>query len=323
MVNGKTALVLGGLGFIGTNLAVRLTNDGWRTVVVDIADTADVEAKRRIDSLPHSVEVVHAGMQDRALLAPHVEAVDVVFDLAGATGHMASMEEPLRDLEDNLVFHVEFLSLLRERALAPVVVLASTRQVLGAFDGVEVDDYTCPKPVDVNGVSKMALEHYLRVSGAAWGLSSTIIRLPNVYGPHMRIRDASHGVIGGWIGQALKGRNLRVFGTGHGQRNTLFVHDAVASLVAGVPTASVTAPTYLVGGEERSLASIAESISWRAGVSLEFVSMPESQQVIDIGSVVVDDSRFRGATGWRPSVGFDEGLDRTFESIRAEGGRGE
>ncbi len=321
MSEGKTALVLGGLGFIGTNLATRLAGSGWHTVVVDSAEVADVDTQRRLASLPATVNTRHGGIQDRKFMSALLDsvAVDVVFDLAGATGHLSSMDEPQRDIEDNFVFHVQFLNLLREHDLSPEVILASTRQVLGAHAGTAVDDSACPRPVDVNGVSKMALEHYLRVSGAAWGLRSSIVRLPNVYGPYMRTRDARDGVIGGWVGQALKGQTLQIYGTGEGKRNTLYIDDAVGGLIDAVPTASATAPAYLVGGEEQTLAAVAESIASRLGVAVEYVPMPPSQRAIDVGSVVVDDSRFRAATGWQPSVAFDVGLERTLAFTEGQG----
>ena len=313
MADVKSALVLGGLGFIGTHLAVRLAHDGWQLTVVDNADPLDSDTRQRLASLPSSVEVCHGGIQDRALMAPLLASADVVFDLAGSTGHMASMDDPQRDIADNLVFHIDYLNVIRKLDRLPTVVLASTRQVLGAHDGKSVDDHTCPRPVDVNGVSKLALEQYLRVVGAAWGLRSLVLRLPNVYGPQMRTRDARNGVIGGWIGQALNARPLQVYGTGEGRRNALYVGDAVESLIAAMSLASVAAPAFLVGGEELSLADVAASIASRAGVPLEHVPMPESQRSIDIGSVVVDDSQFRAATGWHPAVGFEEGLTRTLE----------
>ena len=91
--------------------------------------------------------------------------------------------------------------------------------------------------------------------------------------------------------------------------------------MAALPTASPEAPAYLVGGEQRTLASIAESIAWRLRVPVAHAPMPAEQQAIDIGSVLVDDSRFRQATGWRPEVGFEEGLDRTMESLRHRNGQ--
>ena len=135
----------------------------------------------------------------------------------------------------------------------------------------------------------------------------------------MRTRDARDGVIGGWIGQGLKGQTLQIYGTGEGKRNTLYVDDAVDSLIAVVPTASETAPAYLVGGEEQNLVAVAESIASRLGVAVEYVPVPPSQRAIDIGSVVVDDSRFRAATGWQPAVAFDVGLDRSVALLQGQG----
>jgi nucleoside-diphosphate-sugar epimerase len=313
-----TALVLGGLGFIGSHMAARLAGAGWNVRVVDRADTEDREAQSRLRSLPIDVAVGHGEIQDADAMTPLLDSVDVVFDLAGSTGHLTSMADPVSDIRDNLVSHVQFIGLLKKRCPDTTVILASTRQVLGASSGLPVDDSACARPVDVNGVSKLALEQFLRVNGTAWGMRSCTLRLPNVYGPRMRTRDASNGVIGGWAGQAQRGDDLRVYGSGLGQRNVLYIDDAVDALLAAVPTASAESPVFLVGGEERTLASIAEGIASRTGVSVSHTQMPADQEAIDIGSVIVDDSRFRQMTGWRPEVGFDEGLERTLHFMSSQ-----
>ena len=237
----------------------------------------------------------------------------VIFDLAGRTGHLASMEDPEGDLMANLVDHVHFLEILRASGLPTPVVSASTRQVVGKATRRTVDESTVPRPVDVNGVSKLAWEQYLRVTGSAWGLRSVSVRLPNVYGPRMRIRDSEHGVIGAWVGQALQGRALEVFGEARQERNVMHVSDAVSALIRAVPLATEDSPAYFVGAEVQTLSGVAEEIARQAGVPVEQTPMPEELAKINVGSLVVDDARFRDATSWAPEVGFQAGLASTLD----------
>lgn len=316
----RTALVLGGLGFIGSNLTIGLVKRDWEAVVVD-CDTSSVEARARLDAVREVAEVIDAGISDVDRIGGAVMNADVIFDLAGRTGHLASMDNPEADLLANLVDHVHYLEILRDLGQATPVVSASTRQVIGKATARSVDESTVPVPVDVNGVSKLAWEQYLRVMGSAWGLQSVSVRLPNVYGPRMRIRDSEHGVIGAWIGQALQGLPLKVFGGASQQRNVVHVTDVVSALVDAVTLAEKDSPAYFVGGEVLSLAGIAQEIGRQAGVPVEQAPMPEDLVKINVGSLVVDDARFRIASSWAPEVRFEPGLASSLAYFREHGAR--
>ena len=315
----RNAVVLGGLGFIGSNLTLHLAEQGWNVLAVDI-DHSSVESRARLRDLVNVADVREAQIRDVDNFGSALARADVVFDVAGSTGHLASMVSPETDLMANLVDHIHYLQVLQEIASDVPVISASTRQVMGkAVSGV-VDDASASAPIDVNGVSKLAWEQYLRVMGSAWGLRSVSIRLPNVYGPRMRIRDSEHGVIGAWIGEALRGDPVAIFGPAAGQRrNVLHVTDAVAALVKAVPLATEASDAYLVGGEVRSLKEVGQAIGNQASVAVESAPMPDELATIQVGSLVVNDVRFREAASWAPSFGFEDGLRATIEFFREFG----
>ena len=316
----RTALVLGGLGFIGSSLTIGLVKRGWKAVVVD-CDMSSLEVRARLGGVLEVAEVINTSIGDVDRIHSAVMNADVVFDVAGRTGHLASMEDPQADLLANLVDHIHYLEILRDSGKPTPIVSASTRQVVGMATARSVDESTVPMPVDVNGVSKLAWEQYLRVMGSAWGLQSVSVRLPNVYGPKMRIRDSEHGVIGAWVGQALQGLPLKVFGGASQRRNIVHVNDAVSALVDAVILAREDSPAYFVGGEVLTLAGIAQEIGRQAGVAVMQAPMPEELAKIDIGSLVVDDSRFRSASLWAPQIRFESGLASSLDYYRIHGGR--
>lgn len=311
------ALVLGGLGFIGANLSIKLASLGWSVTVCDPVEVTSRGVPERIAALNHQAEILNVGMENWDVVGKAVQSSTVIFDLAGSTGHLLSMQEPLEDLHSNLLVHVEFLQRLRESGVDVPVVAASTRQVLGRSASGVITDGDCPAPVDVNGISKHALESFLRVCGSVWGLQSVILRLPNVYGPHMRVVDSENGVIGGWVGKALKGEGLSVLGDPEVMRNALFVDDAVDAMIACVSLANELATTYLVGGEEITLGGMAETVRRVTSVPIQYQEMPARLNAISPGSVVVDDSGFRRAAGWSPRHSFVEGIGKSFAFFRA------
>jgi len=276
----RNAVVLGGLGFIGSNLTLHLIEQGWDVTAID-SDHNSVEARARLCDVASVAEVLEARICEVDRIESAVAMADVMFDVAGSTGHLASMTSPEADLMANLVEHVHYLQILRSSAPMVPVISVSTRQVMGKAASGIVDDSSVAAPVDVNGVSKLAWEQYLRVMGSAWGLRSVSIRLPNVYGPRMRIRDSEHGVIGAWIGQALRGDPIAVFGAAAAQkRNVLYVADAVAALAGAVPLATEAAHAYLVGGEVRSLEEVAQAIGSEVSVAVDSAPMPDELATI-------------------------------------------
>lgn len=305
---GGSALVLGGLGFIGTNLSLKLLQLGWTVTVVDPVSMSEPGITERVQELAGRVTVIPHGMQSHHLMLDVLDTSDVVFDVAGKTGHLASLEEPLEDINSNLTHHVEFLNAMRIHRPDIPVISTGTRQVLGNPEAGVLSDVSTPNPLDINGVSKLALESCLRVYGSTWGLQSVTLRLPNVYGPHMRVMDAASGVIGGWLGQSLRKGPLHVYDGGSPLRNVLHVDDATNAIIAGTKLAKPTSPALLVGGEEMSLRDIAYKIAQHTEALVEDAAMPRELQAIALGSAVIDDSPFRMATGWHPVIKFDQGI---------------
>lgn len=315
----RRAVIFGGLGFIGTNLALKLINYGWAVTLVDPVSPEQLGVAERIQALSGRATIVRGGMEQHALVEKAISDAHIAFDLAGAVGHLASMQDPLGDLHANVTVHLAYLELARRVRPELPVVLASTRQVLGSQREGLLADSTTANPVDANGVSKFALESYLRIFGASWGLPSVVVRLPNVYGPHMRVSDFANGVIGGWVGQALRDRAVTIYGSGVARRNVLFVEDAAEALIASMNLVSSTCPSFLVGGDVLSLREIALMIARSTGAESIVQDMPPDLVSIAIESAVVDDSAFRSRSGWRPQVGFADGIGKSLRFYRGTG----
>ena len=155
----KRCVVTGGLGFIGSNVVHRLCRSGASVIVVDSLVPQHGGDPSNLDGLTvgDDVDVVDADIGadevGRAL-----QGADFVFNVAGQVSHLASMQDPLRDLDLNVRSHLAFLETLRREAPTAVVVQTSTRQVYGRPRYLPVDEEHPTAPVDVNGVDKLACE---------------------------------------------------------------------------------------------------------------------------------------------------------------------
>jgi UDP-glucose 4-epimerase len=312
------ALVTGGAGFLGSNLVRRLLALGRRVVVLDaMVPGSGANPANLADVREQLTGWVEADLADRLGWVQALEGASVVFHLAAQTGHVSSMTHPLDDLRANAAATLQLLDAMRGAAPEASIVFTSTRQVYGRPQSLPVTESHPLAPPDVNAVHKLAAEEYLRVFGRTERRAGVILRLTNTYGPRMRVCDARQTFVGHWVRLALDGEDIPLYGDGTQLRDLTYVEDCVEALLAAVSLASPDVPTYNLGGETVALRDIGEAVIRSAGVgSYRLVPFPPERQRIDIGSYRADDTAFRAATGWAPSIAFADGIERTIDYYR-------
>jgi UDP-glucose 4-epimerase len=187
---GKRVLITGGLGFIGSNLARRLVDLGAQVLLVDSLIPEYGGSLFNVDGIRSHLRVNIADVRDEHGMRYLVQAEDFLFNLAGQTSHLDSMENPQTDLEINCRSQLSILEACRRYNPGIRLVFASTRQIYGAPDYLPVDEKHPLRPVDVNGINKMAGEWYHILYNNVYGLRASALRLTNTYGPRMRVKDA-------------------------------------------------------------------------------------------------------------------------------------
>jgi UDP-glucose 4-epimerase len=318
---GARVLVTGGAGFIGSALAARLVALGADVLIIDNMYDEGGATPANLAPIRDRVALEICDLNDSFALAPLLDGRDYLFNLAGRSSHMASLADPLADLDINCRAQLALLELCRARAPRAMIVFASTRQIYGRPDRMPVDEAHPLRPPDPNAVSKMAGEAYHLLYHRIYGLGTVALRLTNTYGPRMRIKDANQTFLGIWIRRLIEGRPFEVWG-GEQRRDLAYVDDVVEAflLAACVPAAKGRA--FNVGGERTvTLAELARLlVAAHGGGGFELKEFPPERRRIDIGDYAADDSAFRGLTGWRPHIALPDGLARTLAFFRAQRG---
>src|SRR3989442_16006814 len=173
---------------------------------------------------------------------------DYLFNLAGKPSHMDSMEAPPADLEINCDSQLSILESCRSSNPAIKVVFASTRQIYGVPDYVPVDETHPVRPVDVNGIHKMAAEHYHVLYNNVHGIRTSTLRLTNSIGPRMRIRDARQTFLGYWIRCLIDGKSIAVW-EGNQLRDFTYVDDVVEALLLAASSEDASGRGFNLGGD--------------------------------------------------------------------------
>jgi UDP-glucose 4-epimerase len=312
-----SVLITGGLGFIGSNLARRLVDLGAKVTLVDSLVPEYGGNRFNVQGIEDRVRVNISDVRDQYSLRTHLAGQDFLFNLAGQTSHLDSMEDAFTDLEINCRAQLSILETCRQVNPRIRVVFASTRQIYGRPERLPVNEQHRLSPVDVNGINKMAGEFYHILYNDVYDLAACALRLTNTYGPRMRIKDARQTFVGVWIRRLLENEPIEVWG-GEQRRDFTYVDDCVEALLLAALRPEARGRVFNLGGIEvvslTDLAKLLVEVNGRG----EFVQkeFPADRKRIDIGDYYADDSLIRTTLGWRPRVPLKEGLGRTLEFFR-------
>ncbi|MBV8860079.1 MAG: NAD-dependent epimerase/dehydratase family protein [Acidobacteria bacterium] len=312
---GRSALVTGGLGFIGSNLARRLVEIGVEVTVLDALMPEQGGNQYNLRDLLGRVQIHTADMRDPRVVNHLVGGVDYIFNLAGSVSHLESMQQPLRDLELNCAAHITLLEACRNFNPHVKIVFTSTRQVYGRPVYLPLDEQHRVAPLDVNGINKLAAEHYHLLYQRVYGTRTACLRLTNTYGPRQLIHHNRGGFIAWFIRQAVEGEVIELYGEGRQRRDMNYVDDVVEALLLAGASEAAEGEVYNLGGDEPvSLAELAEElISITGRGTVRTVPFPPERQLIDVGNTHSSFAKIESALGWRPRTPLREGLRRTVE----------
>lgn len=315
--HGKRILITGGAGFIGSSLARRLVGAGADVTLVDSLIPEYGGNLTNISDFSKDVRLNISDVRDPHSMKYLVQGVDVVFNLAGQTSHLDSMHDPYTDLDINSRAQLSILEALRHHNPYAKVVFASTRQIYGRPEYLPVDEKHPLRPVDVNGINKIAGESYHLLYHKVYGMRTSALRLTNTYGSGMRIRDARQTFIGVWIRRLLEGQAFEVWG-GEQLRDFNYVEDVVDAFLLSAADDKADGMVFNLGSDEVvSLAELAHILVAANGSgSFEVKTFPAERKKIDIGDYYSDFGLIRETLGWAPKVTLRDGISRTLEYFR-------
>jgi UDP-glucose 4-epimerase len=316
---GAKVLITGGLGFIGSNLARALVAQGAEVTLVDSLIPQYGGNMFNIDGIRDRVTVNVCDVRDLFAMEYLLRDQDYLFNLAGQTSHLDSMRDPQTDLDINAAAQLSILEACRKANPTIKVVFASTRQLYGKPDYLPVDEKHPVRPVDVNGINKLAGEWYHLLYNNVYGIRACALRLTNTYGPGMRVKDERQTFLGIWVRLLIEGKPIRVFGDGMQLRDFNYVDDCVEALLLAGASEQANGKTYNLGSAEVvGLKALAEvMVGLGHGGTFELIPFPPERKAIDIGDYYSDYTLITQELGWQPRVGLREGLRRTIAYYQA------
>jgi UDP-glucose 4-epimerase len=316
--SGKKVLITGGLGFIGSNLAMRMVDLGADVLLVDSLIPEYGGNLFNIDSIKGRVRVNIADVRDVNGMDYLVRGNDYLFNLAGQVSHLDSMSDPYTDLEINCRAQLSILEACRHNNPGIKVVYAGTRQIYGAPEYLPVDEKHLLRPVDVNGINKMAGEWYHILYNNVYGIRAVSLRLTNTYGPRLLVKHSRQGFAAWFIRQAIRNEEIQLFGDGLQVRDLNYVDDVVEAMLLAAVYDGANGRIFNLGNSPpvsllefaRTLLEVCQEFGLGKG-GYRLVPFPADKKRIDIGDYYGDYSKIQKTLGWQPQVALREGLRRT------------
>ena len=307
-------LITGGLGFIGSTLAIRLAGAGVKVTIVDALIPEYGGNLFNIEEVKNKVRVEIADIRDSRKIDKLVAGQDIIFNLAGTLSHVDSMTDPMTDLEINCRAQLALLESVRKYNPQTRIVFAGTRNQYGKARYLPVDENHPQEPTDINGINSIAAEKYHLMYTHIYGIKTASLRMTNTYGSRHQMKHPRQGVLNWFIRQIMDGEKVKLYGTGRQIRDVNYIDDVVEALLLVAKSEKGWGEAYNLGGIPITLLEFVKKIIQISGHGeAELVQFPKSRETIEIGDYIASYKKITQTYGWKPKVSLEEGISRTIE----------
>jgi UDP-glucose 4-epimerase len=300
------ALIIGGNGFIGTNLADALLGSGHRVTSFDLYPSRYHEADPRIN-------YVYGDFANHGEVREIVKGKDWIFHLAYTTLPATSNEDPSYDVRSNIIDTLQLLDACKDSHVQKVVFVSSGGTVYGIPRELPIREDHATEPICSYGITKLTIEKYLHLYRYLHNLDFVVTRLANPYGEYQN-PQAKQGAIAVFLGNVLAGKPITIWGDGEVVRDYLYIGDAAAALVKAAeycPDENEPRVFNIGSGSGQSLNQIVRAIRNVVDRDVEVVHHPA--RPADVPANVLDISRARKCLGWQPEINLESGIRKSWD----------
>jgi UDP-glucose 4-epimerase len=303
--------VFGGGGFIGSTIVDRLLQDKHS---IRVFERPRVPAYRAF--LPdEQVEWMTGDLSDISSIKEAIDGVDVVLHLVSTTLPKSSNENPIYDVQSNVIATLQLLDAMVEKKVGRIVFISSGGTVYGAPKYIPIDEKHPTDPEVSYGITKLAIEKYLHLYSHLHGIKQVSLRVANPYGERQRVETAQ-GAVGVFIHNVLKGTPIEIWGDGNVQRDFLHVSDVAEAFAKAVTYTGETSVFNISSGIGTSLNSLMSMIEEVSGAPVARSYKPGRS--FDVPVSVLCNKLAQDDLGWSPRISMKDGIFRTFEWAKKE-----
>jgi UDP-glucose 4-epimerase len=300
------ALILGGCGFLGSHVAEGLLESGY---TVRIFDKVKVDTKN-INHIIDDLQMMEGDFTNETNVARAIKGIDYIFHFIGTTLPKTSTENPVYDLESNVISTLKLLNLAAQEKIKKIILSSSGGTVYGVPQVVPISEDHPTNPTSAYGISKLMIEKYLALYQLIKGLDYVIFRIANLYGERQNPHSVQ-GAIAVFLGLAKEGKPITIWGKGDITRDYLYIKDSVPVLINAVQTNKQQRVFNLGSGKGTTLDELLAVIKKVTGRTVKVTYTGE--RAIDVPINVLDISRAREEFGFSPKTTLLNGVRKTWQ----------
>jgi UDP-glucose 4-epimerase len=314
----RNVLITGGLGFIGSNLAIRLVEAGAHVTLLDAMIPGHGGNLFNIAPVADDVAVNFSDVRDENSMNYMVRGKDFIFHLAGQNDHVLSLTDPFPDLDINIKGSLVLLEACRRFNPEARLVYTGTRGEYGSVAALPASEDTPINPRGIYELSSLTAQKVFKIYNDTHGIRSVTLRLTNIYGERAQMRHSRFGVANWFVRLVLDGQPIQVFGDGTIVRDFVYVQDCVDAICACALTEAAYGEVLNVGDDTpSSFRELAETIVAEAGSgSWHLAPFTPERAAQEPGDFCSDISKIRRLAGWGPTTPLRQGIGRTIGFYR-------
>jgi UDP-glucose 4-epimerase len=315
---GKRVLITGGLGFLGSNLAIRLVESGAKVTLLDAMIEDHGGNLFNIEPVKDRVTVNFSDVRDESSLRYLIRGKDYIFHLAGQNDHVLSQTNPFPDIDINIKGSAILLEACKRHNKDARLVYSGTRGEYGPAVMLPVREDQPMNPRGIYELSSLTAQQLFQIYNDNHGVPSVTLRLTNIYGERAQMRHSRFGVANWFIRLAIDGETIKVFGDGSLLRDFVYVDDAVGAMLMCAATEGAYGQVFNVGNNRASnFRELAETVVRVAGGGRwEFAPFTPERAAQEPGDFCSDIRKIKRVVGWEPRTSLEEGVRKTVAYYR-------
>lgn len=309
----KNILITGGVGFIGSSLAIKLIKEGARVTILDAMLPEYGGNLFNIEPVKKDVIVNFADVRDEHIMNYMVRDKDYIFHLAAQASHIKSLSDPFLDIDINIKGTAILLEACKKYNRDAVIIRTGTRGQYGSAKLLPVNEETPMNPKGIYEISQLTAEKIMKVYSDIHGLKCVMLRLTNIYGPRAQMKTSQYGVVNWFVRLALDRETIKVFGDGKIKRDFVFIDDCMEAVLVAAANPACHGNILNIGNDTPSnFLELAKIIcQLEQGANWQFAPFSPERAAQEPGDFYSDISKISGLTGWKPLISLKEGLQLT------------
>lgn len=312
-IRNKKILITGGLGFVGSNLAIRLVYLGADVLIIDNMLPRQGGNMFNIEPVKDKVKVNISDIRNPTSMNHLVKGMDYVFHIAGQVNHVDSVKDPLNDLSINVEGTLVLMEALKNNNPAAKVIFTGTRGEYGSSLTLPVSESHAINPIGIYAITNFAAERIVLTYNNLHKIKSLCLRITNTFGPRHQMAHDEYGVFNWFIRKAMDNQIIPIFGDGRILRDYLYIDDLVDSLIQIALSEEAYGDVYNVGsGKPLSFIELAEKIIEISGKGkVDYTEFTSERKALEPGDYFADITKITNTIPWKPVTSLEEGIKKT------------